>query len=275
MPAETDIFGHTVLIGERINPTGRKALAEKLAAGDLDIVGAEARAQSEAGCDFIDVNVGAPGVDEVGLLRRAAPLAAVESGLPVCIDSSDPAALDAALADASPGWMVNSVTGDHDHIDTVLPAAVKAGAYVIGMAKDHTGIPETAVARIEMAEKIAVRCDGFGLPRSMLLIDFLTLPVATGAESTAVTLECLGRAHDELGCRTVLGASNVSFGMPVRSVINAAFLSMAIAAGLDATIIDPLNETIVSAILAADILAGKDRMSRRLLKWHRSHGRKD
>jgi 5-methyltetrahydrofolate--homocysteine methyltransferase len=275
MAPEMSIFGHTLLIGERINPTGRKALAEKLAAGDLDIVAAEARAQAEAGCDFIDVNVGAPGVDEVALLRKAAPLAASESGLPVCVDSSDPAALVAALADASPGWMVNSVTGDDEHIDTVLPAAVKAGAYVIGMAKDHTGIPETVSDRMKMAEKIALRCDGFGLSRSMLLIDFLTLPVATSAGSTAVTLECLGRARDELGCRTVLGASNVSFGMPIRSFINSAFLSMAIASGLDAAIIDPLNEAIVSSILASDVLAGKDRMSRRLLKWHRSHGTKD
>lgn len=275
MAPDEGIFSHTLLIGERINPTGRKALAERLAAGDLGPVAIEARQQAAAGCDFIDVNVGAPGVDESGLLLRAAPLAAAESGLPVCIDSSDPAALSAALGGASPGWMVNSVTGDKEHIDQVLPAAVEAGAYVIGMAKDLAGIPETAVGRMAVAEKIAVACDGFGLDRAMLLIDFLTLPVATGADSTAVTLECLRRAHDELGCRTVLGASNVSFGMPVRGAINAAFLSMAVAAGLDAAIVDPLNETIVSSILAADVLAGKDRMSRRLLKWHRARGRED
>jgi len=275
MLTDENVFEHTVLIGERINPTGRKVLAEELAGGGLGTVEAEARAQAQAGCDFIDVNVGAPGVNETMLLPEAARITASESGLPVCIDSSDPAALRAALSAASPGWMVNSVTGDKEHIAQVIPVAVEAGVYVIGMAKDSNGIPSTADGRMEIAARIASLCEQEGLPRLMLLMDFLTLPVATGADSAGVTLECVGRALAELGCRTVLGASNVSFGMPRRDTFNAAFLSMAIAAGLDAAIIDPLNEVIVSAILAADTLAGKDRMSRRMLRWHRSRGGKD
>lgn len=274
MPGDESIFSHTLLIGERINPTGRSRLAAELCEGKLDMVAAEARAQASAGCDFIDVNVGAPGVDEAALLPRAVSVANSESGLAVCIDSSDPAALSAALAIAREGWMVNSVTGDEEHIDAVLPPAVKADAFVIGMAKDRAGIPVTVDERMELAKLMARRCEEHGLPRSRLLIDFLTLPVATGADPAAVTLECVLRAHDSLGCRTVLGASNISFGMPLRSAINGAFLSMAIAAGLDAAIIDPLNEDIVSTVLAADVLSGKDRMSRRMLKWNRARGGK-
>lgn len=264
--------GHTIIIGERINPTGRPRLAASLVEGSLDLALAEARAQAEAGADVIDVNVGAPGVDEAALLPRLALEVYESTGLTVCADSSDPAALREALAVLPEGSLVNSVTGDEDSLATVLPAAAERRSVVIGMAKDHAGIPADAQGRMGIARRIVEKAGGYGIEPGRILMDFLTLPVATDADSARLTLECI-RMAGELGVGTVLGASNVSFGMPTRNILNAAFLAIAVEAGLIAAIVNPLEPGIVQSILAADVLTGRDAMGRRYLKDFRQRRR--
>jgi len=263
---------HTLIIGERINPTGRPRLAEALKAGDLDLVVEEALRQADAGAEVIDINVGAPGVDEASLLPRAVGAVREATGLPVCADSSSPAALLAAL-ELYPDIMVNSVTADPDFLDQLLPAVAESQAVVVGITKDQAGIPETVEERMALAGRIVERASSLGIEPQRILLDFLTVPVSTDPRSALLTLECIGRAGPQWGAGTVLGASNISFGLPTREVVNAAFLSMAIAAGLSAAIVNPLEPGIVQAVLAADMLAGRDRMGRRFLKDYRERRR--
>ncbi|PKQ28273.1 MAG: hypothetical protein CVT63_03685 [Candidatus Anoxymicrobium japonicum] len=265
-------FGHTVIVGERINPTGRTALSSALSSGELEVIEKEAVEQAAAGCDFIDVNVGCAGVDEVDLLPRAARMAVEASDLPVCVDSSDPAALRAALDGAPEGWLVNSVIADRASIEAVAPAAAKAGAYLVGMAKDSSMIPETCVERMRLARVIVETCEEYGLHRDRLLIDFLTLPAGLGSPAK-VTLECIERCHEELGCGTLLGASNVSYGMPSRSALNSAFISMSIDAGLDAALVNPLDEAVMLAIFSSDVMCGRDPRAARFMKRYRRRKR--
>ncbi len=267
-----ELNGLTLIIGERINPTGRSRLAEELREGKLDRALEDARAQAEAGADYIDVNVGAPGVDEAGLLPRLVTAVAEQTGLPVCVDSADPAALAAALAAYDvPEAMVNSVTADDESMETVLPLVGKAGCYVIAMTKDMGGIPATPGERLERARRIIERASAYGIPPQRVLVDCLTIPAATEPGAATVTLESISLIRKELGCPVVLGASNISFGMPERPVINAAFLCLAIEAGLGAAIVNPLEPGLVLAVRAADFLVGKDRMGRAYLKHYRAH----
>lgn len=267
-----EAIDRTIIIGERINPTGRKDLAEELAEGKLDIVLRDAKVQAEAGADLIDVNVGMPGVDEISLLSVAAKAVVEETGLPVCIDSSEPEALIRAMETCSEGIaMVNSVTGDSDVLDAVLPVASKSEVSVIGLTKTMKGIPESVEGRLEIARSILAAAGDRGIEASRIFIDFLAFPASAKQENSAVTLECLRTAGEKLESRTVLGASNISFGMPERSIINAAFLSMAIDAGLNAAIINPLEPGLVFAVRAADFLAGRDKNGRAYLKHYRSH----
>lgn len=257
----------TLVVGERINPTGRKKLAEELREGRLDAVIADARAQAEAGADVIDVNVGVPGVNQSRILPLAARAVYEETGLPVCVDSSEVEALKAALA-VLPGEdvMVNSVTGDREMLKELLPAVAESGACLVGLAKDMGGIPRTVEERLDVGRRILEEAERHGIGKDRVLLDFLTLPAATDAEAALVTLACIEKASREWGAGTILGASNVSFGMPERRVINAAFLAMAIARGLTAALVNPLEEEVVQAILAADMLVGRDPMGRRYLK---------
>jgi 5-methyltetrahydrofolate--homocysteine methyltransferase len=257
----------TLVVGERINPTGRKKLAEELREGRLDTVIADARAQAEAGADIIDVNVGVPGVDQSRILPLAARTVYEETGLPVCVDSSEVEALKAALA-VLPGEdvMVNSVTGDREMLEELLPAVAESGAFLVGITKDMRGIPRTAEERMAVGELIIGEAEKHGINRGRILLDFLTIPIATEVEAAGITLSCIERANREWGVATILGASNISFGMPERRVINAAFLAMAIARGLTAALVNPLEEGVVQAILAADMLVGRDPMGRRYLK---------
>ncbi len=209
----------------------------------------------------------------MALLPRLAREVHLSTGLTVCADSSDPAALGEALAVLPEGSLVNSVTGDDDSLETVLPVAAERRAVVIGMAKDRTGIPADARGRLDIARRIVERAGKHGIEPARILIDFLTLPVATDAGSARLTLECI-RMAGELGVGTVLGASNVSFGMPTRDILNAAFLSMAVEAGLTAAIVNPLEPGIVQSILAADVLTGRDGMGRRYLKDFRQRRRR-
>lgn len=264
--------GLTLIIGERINPTGRSRLAEELREGKLDLALADAAAQAEAGADYIDVNVGAPGVDETELLPRLVTAVAEKTGLPVCIDSADPAALNVALeAYGAPEAMINSVTADDDILDAVLPKVAEAGCYVIAMTKDREGIPATPRERLEKAAKMVERAASFGISAEKMFVDCLTIPAATDERAAGITLESISLIRNELGCPVVLGASNISFGMPLRPVINAAFLCLAIQAGLSAAIVNPLEPGLVLAVRAADFLLGKDRMGRAYLNYYRSH----
>lgn len=259
-----EIGKKTLIIGERINPTGREKLAGELKVGSLDMMIADAKRQAEAGADVIDVNVGAPGINEAELLPRAVAVVYRETGLPVCADSADPSALRAALGEA-PELIINSTTADPGFMDGLIPAVAESDALLVGITKDHTGIPKTVDERLEMASRIIKRAEGAGVPRERLLIDMLTVPVSTEPEAADITLECIRRATQELGVGTLLGASNISFGMPTRGIINSAFLSMAIHAGLTAAIVNPLEEGTVQSILAADLLSGRDMMGRRFL----------
>jgi len=264
----------TVIIGERINPTGRKRLGEELRQGKLETALYDAAAQAEAGADYIDVNAGAPGVDEVKMLPRLVKAVSEKTGLPVCIDSADPAALAAALVEYDhPEAMINSVTADGESMDAILPLVSESGCYVIAMTKDKSGIPATVDERVSLAQRILDTAASLGIPNHKILIDCLTMPAATDSESTRVTLSSIQAISSQLGCPIVLGASNISFGMPERPVINSSFLAMAIEAGLRAAIVNPLEPGLVLSIRAADFLLARDKMGRAYLKYYRS--RKD
>jgi 5-methyltetrahydrofolate--homocysteine methyltransferase len=262
----------TAIIGERINPTGRAKLADELREGKLDKALSDAVAQAEAGADYIDVNVGTAGVDEVALLPRLVQAVAKETGLPVCVDSADSSALAAALKKYNtPDAIVNSVTADDESMDPVLPLVGESGCFLIAMTKDRGGIPSSAAGRIEKAEYILERASSFGIGPERILVDCLTLPASTDSDATPVTLQAIAETRGKLGCPVVLGASNISFGMPERPVINAAFLGLAVQAGLSAAIVNPLESGLVLSIRAADFLLGKDNMGRAYLKYYRAH----
>ncbi len=268
-----EIGNKTLIIGERINPTGRQRLAAELKAGNLEYVVEEARAQADAGADIIDVNVGAPGVNEAELLPRVARAVQEATGLPVCVDSSDVDALVAALTVVPEGSLVNSVTGDAVVVDRLLPAVAEAGALVVAITKDHAGIPMAFEDRMAMARRIVARAADFGIGPERILVDFLTMPAASEPDSAAVTLDCIAQASREMGVGSVLGASNISFGMPTRHIVNAVFLAMCIRSGLSAAIVNPLEQGIVQTILAADMLVGRDPRGRKFLTDYRARRR--
>ena len=262
----------TVLLGERINPTGKKRLAAALVAGDLEIVRAEALAQIQAGADILDVNVGAAGVDEVDLLPRAVKLVLETVGAPVAIDTADREALAAALAmhrevnpDGKP--LVNSVNGEEASLKRVLPLVAEYGTAVIGLCMDDDGIPETPEKRLAVAKKIVERAEALGIRREDILIDCLALTVGADSQAGWTTLEAIRLVKAELGVNMALGASNVSFGLPDRETINGAFLAMAIARGLNCPIVDAAK--VAHYIQAADLALGRDEYAMRYLKAYR------
>jgi 5-methyltetrahydrofolate--homocysteine methyltransferase len=262
----------TVILGERINPTGKKKLAAALVAGDLEIVRQEALAQIEAGADILDVNVGAAGVDEVDLLPKAVKLVLETAEVPVAIDTADGKALAAALQvhkevnpDGKP--LVNSVNGEEASLARVLPLVAEHGAAVIGLCMDDDGIPETPERRLAVAKKIVERAASHGIPRENILIDCLALTVGADSTSALTTLEAIRMVREELGVNLALGASNVSFGLPDREILNGAFLAMAIGRGLNCPIVDAAK--VRPYILAADLVLGRDEYSMRYLKAYR------
>jgi 5-methyltetrahydrofolate--homocysteine methyltransferase len=257
----------TAIIGERINPTGRKRLAAELVAGNLDIVRDEAVAQVGAGADVIDVNVGAAGVDQVELLPRAVEIVQEVVDAPISIDTPDPAALAAALKVYQGKPLVNSVNGEERSLNQVLPLVAEHGAAVIGLCMDEDGIPNDPGVRLEIARKIIERAEALDIPREDVLIDCLALTVGTDSSAALVTLEAIRMVRAELGVNMTLGASNVSFGLPDRHVINWAFLAMVIAAGVNAPIVNPAR--VRPAILAADVLMGKDEFAMRYIRHYR------
>jgi 5-methyltetrahydrofolate--homocysteine methyltransferase len=262
----------TVILGERINPTGKKRLAAALGEGDLGVVRTEALAQIEAGADILDVNVGAAGVDEVDLLPKAVKLVLETVDVPVTIDTPDGEALAAALAvhkelvpDGKP--LVNSVNGEEASLARVLPLVAEYGTAVIGLCMDDDGIPETPERRLEVAKKIVERAARHGIPREDILIDCLALTVGADSKSGLVTLEAIRMVREELGVNMALGASNISFGLPDREILNGAFLAMAIDRGLNCPIVDAAK--VRAYILAADLALGRDEYAMQYLKAYR------
>jgi len=257
----------TVLIGERINPTGRKKLAAALEAGNMEMLRREAVAQVEAGADILDVNVGSCGVDEVGLLAQVVQAVSEAVDVPLSLDSDNPGALEAALRVYRGKPIVNSVTGQENSLAEVLPLVREYGAAVIALTMDDEGIPADPAHRVTIAHKIIKRAISLGIPREDVIIDCLVLTVATESEAVLVTLEAVRRVREELGVNQTLGASNVSYGLPERDVLNGAFLVMAINAGVTCPTVNAAR--VRQAVLAIDLLLGRDRYARRYIKDYR------
>lgn len=247
-----------VIIGERINPTGRKRLAAEMSAGNFDRVISDAIAQVEAGAQMLDVNAGIPLADEPAILAEAVRVVQSVVDVPLSIDSSIVAALEAGLAAYQGKPLVNSVTGEEERLEAVLPLVKRYGAAVIGITNDEHGISEDPDVRFAIARKIVERAEAMGIPREDVIIDPLAMPI--GAVRTAGTsvFTLVRRVRTELGCNTICGASNISFGLPERETLNATFLAMAIAAGMTCAITNPLDEHIRKTVLAADVLMGVD-----------------
>ena len=246
------------IIGERINPTGRKRLAAEMAAGDFSRVLSDALAQIEAGAHMLDVNAGIPLADEPAILAEAVQLVQSTTDVPLSIDSSIVEALRRGLEVYQGKALVNSVTGEEDRLETVLPLVKKHNAAVIGISNDESGISEDPDVRFSVAKKIVQRAMDHGIPPQDVLIDPLVMPIGAMRYAGRQVFYIASRVREELGCNTVCGASNVSFGLPNRPALNAAFLPMAIAAGLTSAITNPLEQEIKQAILAADVLMGND-----------------
>jgi 5-methyltetrahydrofolate--homocysteine methyltransferase len=255
------VIGHDrpfCIIGERINPTGRKAFAAALREGDLSQVVTDVEQQVAAGAMMLDVNAGIPLVDEAELLASMIELVQEHTVLPICIDSSVIEALDAGLAAYQGKALVNSVTGEDERLDEILPLVARHGAAVIGLANDETGIPETPEQRLAVARKIVSAAGDHGIPPEDVLIDPLAMTVGADTEAVNVTLRTIRLIRDELGVNMCLGASNVSFGLPNRHAVNAAFLPMAMDAGLTSAIMNALAPECVTSAKAADLLLGHD-----------------
>jgi 5-methyltetrahydrofolate--homocysteine methyltransferase len=262
------------IIGERINPTGRKRFAEELRGGDLSTVTADAIAQTEAGADMLDVNAGIPLVDEAELLQQMLRAVQEASDRPICIDSSVIEALEAGLSVYEGKALVNSVTGEDDRLEEILPLVAKHGAAVIGLANDETGIPETPQQRLEIATKIVKVAGDHGIPPEDVIIDPLAMTVGADTEAVTITLETIRLIRDTLGVNMSLGASNVSFGLPQRHALNAAFLPMAMEAGLTSAIMSTAP-VVVESVRAADLLLGHDPWGGNWIAAHRARQAKE
>jgi 5-methyltetrahydrofolate--homocysteine methyltransferase len=263
----------TVLIGERINPTGKEKLTEALKAGDMEIVRKEALAQVQAGADMLDVNVGAFGIDEVSLLPKAVKAVMETVDVPLCLDSSNPDAMEAALKVYEGKALVNSVTCEGQSLKRILPLVKEHGAAVIGMVQDEDGIPKDAERRIRIAHKIVEKVEAAGISREDLVIDCLAFAVGAEPSSGVAVMEAIWRIKAELGVNMTLGGSNVSYGLPDRRLINDAFVAMAVAAGVTCPIVDVAR--VRSIVLAADLVLGRDRRGRRYIEAYRQRLKPD
>lgn len=259
----------TVIIAERINPTGRKALAEELQNGKFDIVREDAIKQTEAGAGIIDINVGAVQVDEVEMLPKAVEVVMEVSKQPICIDSANPKAIKAALEVYPYKALINSVTGEEKSLEEVLPLVKESGSAVICLTMDDDGIPGSADKRFEVAKKILERAESLGIKREDLVFDCLVMTNSTDSNAAGITLETQDRVTREFGVSSTGGYSNISFGMPNRDLLNLHFITMGIINGLCAPITDPLIEGIREAISAADFLAGRDSYGMNYISFYR------
>jgi 5-methyltetrahydrofolate--homocysteine methyltransferase len=250
--------GKPIIIGERINPTGKKKLKEALRNNDLDYIVSEAVAQADKNSDVLDVNVGLPEIDEAEMLSKAVRRVQSVVNLPLQIDTANASALEKALRIYNGKPLINSVNGKEESMNAVFPLAKKYGGVTVCLTLDENGIPETAEGRIEIAEKIIAKAESYGISKDNLIFDTLTLTVSTGSDNAKITLDALDYIRHTLGVNTVLGVSNISFGLPSRESINTAFFTMALQRGLSAGIVNPLSEDMMNAYYSYCALAGFD-----------------
>jgi len=262
--------GPTIIIGARINPTARKKLGEALLEGDVEIIRREAVSQVQAGAHILDVNVGYPGVDEPKMIKEAVKAVMETVDVPICLDSANPEVMEAALSVYKGKMLLSSVTGEEAKMEAILPLVKRHGTAVVALLMDDTGIPNNAEARLEIARKILTRAESMGIPREDVIVDCACMTVATDSTAALVTLETIRLVRQELGNNMTLGASNVSFGLPERKVINAAYLPMVLAAGVNCPIVDPTVPEVAKAILASDLLLGRDEYGMSYLKAYRA-----
>ena len=258
-----------VIIGERINPTGRKVLAAEMKAGDYSRVTADAVAQVQAGAHMLDVNAGIPLADEPAILAEAVRLVQQVTDVPLSIDSSIVAALESGLSVYQGKALVNSVTGEEDRLETVLPLVAKHGAAVVAISNDETGISEDPDVRFEVARKIIERAADHGIPAHDVVVDPLVMPIGAINSAGRQVMHIVRRLRNELKVNTTCGASNVSFGLPNRGGVNSAFLTMAIGAGLTSAITNPLHTEVMQAVLGADVMMGNDPDCSRWIRQYR------
>jgi len=259
-----------VIIGERINPTGRKALAEEMKAGDFSRVERDVLAQVAAGAHMLDVNAGIPLSDEPAILARTVQLVQALTDLPLSIDSSIVEALESGLAVYVGKPLINSVTGEEERLERVLPLVRRYGAAVVAISNDDTGISEDPDVRFAVAKRIVERAADHGIPASDIVVDPLVMPIGAMATAGRQVFALVRRLREELHVNTTCGASNVSFGLPHREGINAAFLPMAIAAGMTSAITNPLMPEVKASVMAADVLMGHDADCGRWIAAHRA-----
>ena len=261
--------GPAVMIGERINPTGRKVMLEALQQGNFDLVRQDALSQIAAGALVLDVNAGVPGADEPALLLQVMQAVMAVTDAPLCIDTNSPEALAAALPIYPGKALVNSVNGEEHSLAAVLPLVKEHRAAVIGLCMDVSGIPKTAQERLGVAARIIEHAGRLGIPAEDVIIDPLTLTMGSDSQAGRVTLETVALVVKEFGVNISMGASNVSFGLPDRKYINATFIAMAIQAGVTCPITNPLVPEVVAAVLAADLALGRDNYAMRWIKAYR------
>ena len=258
-----------VMIGERINPTGRKLLSEEMSIGDFSTVEQDTLAQVAAGAHMLDVNAGIPLVDEPKILADTVKLVQSLTDVPLSIDSSIVAALEAGLEVYQGKALLNSVTGEEERLESVLPLVKKYGCAVVAISNDETGISEDPDVRFEVAKKIVERAKDFGIPSSDIVVDPLVMPIGALNSAGMQVIRLVRRLQEELKVNTTCGASNVSFGLPNRNGINAAFLNMAIASGLTSAITNPLHDSVMQAVMGADVMMGNDPNCVRWIKRYR------
>lgn len=246
------------IIGERINPTGRRIFQEQVRAGDLSAIVKDVKAQVEGGADMLDVNMGVPLTDEADLMRQAIKMVQELTDLPICIDSSVLEALEAGLQTYQGRALVNSTTGEDDRLDHILPLVKKYDAAIIALPNDETEIPMTVADRLKITEKILRACDKHGISHDRIVIDPLAMPIGAEPQAGNLFFDTVYEIKQRWDLNMTCGASNVSFGMPNRHAINAAFLPAAMAVGLTSAVMDARTPEIVSAVRATDILLGND-----------------
>jgi 5-methyltetrahydrofolate--homocysteine methyltransferase len=259
-----------VVIGERINPTGRKTLAAEMARDDFSRVEKDAAAQVEAGAHMLDVNAGVSDGDETAIMDQLIRLVQSLTDVPLCIDSSKVSALDAGLAAYDGKALVNSVTGEEERLESVLPLVKRHGAAVVAICNDESGISQDPDRRFEVARKIVERASDHGIRAADVVVDPLVMPVGVLNNAGQVALQLVRRIREELGLNTVCGASNVSFGLPGRAELNGTFLAMLVGSGLTSGIVNPLHESVMTSIAGAEVLTGIDPRCKRWMRLCRS-----
>lgn len=264
-----DTEGPVIIIGESINPTRRKKLVSTLQENNFDFVLELARSQVKAGADVLDVNVGFPGVDDIKLLPETVKAIQAEFDIPLCLDSPNPKAIEAALKASSGKCLINSVNGEEKSLNALLPIAKEYGAAIIGLCMDDEGITHDPERRLAIASRIIERAMSIGIPAEDVVIDPLAMAVSADPQACLVTLKTIRLVHDKLGHNITQGASNISFGLPDRESLNSAFMTLSIYNGLTCPIANP--EKVTAAIRATDLVLGKDDYAVRFVEYFQSH----